>query len=123
MHDDDAEYYQDRKLAALAMSEAASDPAIRNIHRDLASRYGALTDAPAEKALDVVALDGNVEIIAPNGDVTSLTPQAAATTSDRLQVRVREADGQTAASIATPTQSLRPARSRLSLRASRQEKS
>ena len=92
MPDDAAiQYYLDRKRAALAMSQAASDPAVQNIHREMASRYDAMAETPVEKALDVAVLGSTVEIIAPDGAVISLTSQAAAATSDRLLVRAREA--------------------------------
>lgn len=40
------EYYTDRKRSAVAMSQAASEPAISRIHLQLARRYAALAGEP-----------------------------------------------------------------------------
>ncbi|WP_375393896.1 hypothetical protein [uncultured Sphingomonas sp.] len=41
-NNDDTEFYRDRQRAAIAMSEAAAEPAIRGIHLAMARRYADL---------------------------------------------------------------------------------
>lgn len=44
--DDAAQYYLDRCRAAVAMSQAAAEPAVRNIHIQLARQYADIANVP-----------------------------------------------------------------------------
>jgi hypothetical protein len=44
--DDAAQYYLDRCRAAVTMSQAAAEPAVRNIHIELARQYADLANMP-----------------------------------------------------------------------------
>lgn len=56
--DESADYYEDRRLAALAMSRAASTPSVQTLHLEFARRYAELAGATAGQD-DVLSLHAN----------------------------------------------------------------
>lgn len=53
------EYYQTRMLAAVAMSDAASEPYIARVHLELAERYSVLAGTPTPIAGDDPAISNS----------------------------------------------------------------
>lgn len=56
---DDAEYFENRRRSALAMSQAAPDPAIQKIHLELARRYADRAGTPDLAAESDLILPGH----------------------------------------------------------------
>jgi len=73
--------------------EAIPHGQLSKLHADEALACGSAL-APLEAALDVTAIGGVVVLAAPVGEITSLTPEAAAETGDLLLARSREAGRQ-----------------------------
>jgi hypothetical protein len=97
---DDRRARKERTLA-----EQATDTPEVIAHRQLAELHEkkafAIEGASANgDPLTIAAVEGNVTVTSATGEVASLTPMAAMTTSDRLTARAREAERQTSLSKA-----------------------